>query len=176
MGTWNSWYHCTTHAYGSWLRGDPRGWRSRHDREHVDGDYRNPPPDGLYEKLHERSKRLMKRTRVRFDRDIRATVLLAVVERLQMESIPVAVASLNSSHPHVLARFDDQRCRWWIGRAKYHASMLGKKRGIAPAGGYWAKLGGLKPNAYRAHQIKTITSSVIATKARSSISTPHARN
>lgn len=36
---WNSWYHVTIHVYGSWLRGDPRGWRSRHHREHADGDY-----------------------------------------------------------------------------------------------------------------------------------------
>jgi hypothetical protein len=41
---WNDWYHVVVHVYGSWLRGDPRGWRARHHREHVDGDYKNPPP------------------------------------------------------------------------------------------------------------------------------------
>ena len=41
MPAWNHWYHCTAHTYGTWLRGDPRGWRARHHREHVDGDYRN---------------------------------------------------------------------------------------------------------------------------------------
>src|SRR4029079_6566514 len=43
---WNAWYHVTNHVCGSWVRGDPRGWRSRHHREHVDGDYKNPPPTG----------------------------------------------------------------------------------------------------------------------------------
>ena len=42
MLPWNDWYHCTTHTYGSWLRGDRRGWRARHHREHVQGDYKNP--------------------------------------------------------------------------------------------------------------------------------------
>ena len=60
---WNNWLHCTGSTYGTWLRGDPRGWRSR-DREHVDGDYKRPPPKGKYDELHEQSKRLMKRARV----------------------------------------------------------------------------------------------------------------
>jgi hypothetical protein len=58
---WLNWLHCTGSTYGSWLRGDPRGWRARRHREHVDGDYRTPPASGTYEAMHERSKRLMKR-------------------------------------------------------------------------------------------------------------------
>jgi len=34
---WNDWYHVVSHVYGSWLRGDPRGWRSVNHREHVEG-------------------------------------------------------------------------------------------------------------------------------------------
>src|SRR5687768_17438019 len=62
---WNDWYHVTVHVYGSWLRGDPKGWRSRHHREHCEGDYRNPPPTGKYDHLYELSKSLMKRDPIR---------------------------------------------------------------------------------------------------------------
>ena len=61
MSPWNDWYHTTAHTYGTWLRGDARGWRARHHREHVDGDYRNPPPKGKYDALYQYSKSLMKR-------------------------------------------------------------------------------------------------------------------
>jgi hypothetical protein len=48
---WNSWHHCTGSTYGAWLRGDPPGWRSKQHREHVDGDYKRPPPAGRYKEL-----------------------------------------------------------------------------------------------------------------------------
>src|SRR3954469_8997801 len=79
---WNNWYHCTTHTYGTWLRGDPRGWRARHHREHVIGDYKNPPPRGMYEKIFARSKSLMKRDAVRINRDeVIDFILRCVVDR-----------------------------------------------------------------------------------------------
>lgn len=43
---WNAWYHVLTNTYGTWLRGDRRGWRERHHRKHVEGDYKNPPKPG----------------------------------------------------------------------------------------------------------------------------------
>ena len=33
---WNGWYHVTGGTYGTWLRGDGRGWRDRKHRTHVD--------------------------------------------------------------------------------------------------------------------------------------------
>ena len=57
------------HTYGTWLPGDPKGFRTRHHREHIEGDYRNPPPKGIYEGLHECAKRSMKRDPVFLDPD-----------------------------------------------------------------------------------------------------------
>ena len=57
------WFHCTTHTYGAWLYGDPRGFRTRHHREHVEGDYKNPPPKGKYDRQYQRSKKLLKQRR-----------------------------------------------------------------------------------------------------------------
>jgi hypothetical protein len=31
------------HTYGTWLPGDPKGFRTRHHREHIEGDYKKPP-------------------------------------------------------------------------------------------------------------------------------------
>ncbi|MFI4859820.1 MAG: hypothetical protein ACIAXF_03960 [Phycisphaerales bacterium JB063] len=46
------WYHLVLHTHGSWLHGDPRGFRSRKHRLHSSGDYKNPPPQGEHAKLH----------------------------------------------------------------------------------------------------------------------------
>ena len=64
INPWNNWVHCCGSTYGTWVRGDPRGWRARHHREHVDGDYKNPPPPGKYKHEQARSKKLLKRQRV----------------------------------------------------------------------------------------------------------------
>src|SRR5258706_3182865 len=58
---WHDWYHVMGHTYGTWLPGDPKGFRTRHHREHVEGDYKHPPPKGKYDELWNRSKDLMKR-------------------------------------------------------------------------------------------------------------------
>src|SRR5438132_1090306 len=93
MRAWNGWYHCTASTYGTWLRGDPRGWRARHHREHVLGDYRSPPPKGMYGKLHERSKKLMKRGEVHIvDPRIRQIVVDEFVKRLQLAKRDVIIA------------------------------------------------------------------------------------
>ena len=49
MQPWRHWYHCNGSTYGTWLPGDPRGWRSRNHRVHVPGDYRTPPPPGRFD-------------------------------------------------------------------------------------------------------------------------------
>lgn len=55
------------HTYGTWLPWDGRGFRTRHHREHVDGDYRSPPPVGMYNGLRRHSKSSMKREPVHLD-------------------------------------------------------------------------------------------------------------
>src|SRR5687767_9614879 len=103
MSPWNDWYHCTAHTYGTWLRGDPRGWRARRHREHVEGDYRHPPPNGTYDALHAYSKSLMKRNPVKINRvPICAFILQCLVERLQEFHIPVPVACFDGIHAHAL--------------------------------------------------------------------------
>ncbi len=152
---WNHWYHVTVHAYGAWLRGDPRGWRALHHREHVDGDYKHPPPKGKYDNLHELSKALMKRDAVRIAAELRQLVAGAIAENLSRNGIQVLIVSLDSRHLHVLARFPDHKPRHWIGLAKKHASHSVRQLGLRSAkGGLWAKRSRAEPIADRGHQVE----------------------
>src|SRR5436190_14693419 len=76
------WFHVTTHTYGAWLYGDPRGFRTRRHREYVEGDYKNPPPPGKYADEYERSKESLKQEPVRLTPEFRAVVGAALRQRL----------------------------------------------------------------------------------------------
>jgi REP element-mobilizing transposase RayT len=56
--TGHGWCHVMWHTYGTWLHGDPRGFRDRYYRIHSSGDYRNPPPLGEHAGLHRYMKRI----------------------------------------------------------------------------------------------------------------------
>jgi hypothetical protein len=99
---WNNWYHVTVHTYGSWLRGDPRGWRSRNHREHVEGDYRKPPIKDSWGREFEHSKKIMKRSAVKVAVDLRPIVIQAIAQKIQSDGIELLVASLDANHLHLL--------------------------------------------------------------------------
>jgi len=153
---WNDWYHVVVHVYGSWLRGDPRGWRTRHHREHVDGDYKNPPPAGKYDRVYALSKSLMKREPVTIELELRQFVVEAIVDKLRRDGIEILVASVDAKHLHLLGRFRDHRPHHWVGRAKKHASHLVRQDGLREdSGGLWAKGARAEPIAERSHQVNT---------------------
>jgi hypothetical protein len=138
MQPWRDWYHVTLHTYGTWLRGDPRGWRSRHHREHIDGDYKRPPPKGKYDALFEYSKSLMKRDPVRIESELREFVLDALIDKLLENRIDVAIGSLDGIHGHLLLQCSDHNPRHWIGLAKKNASHLVRQLSLLEPGGLWA--------------------------------------
>lgn len=154
---WNKWYHVMSNAYGTWLRGDPRGWRTRHHREHVDGDYKHRPEAGTWEKLYSLSKRLMKRDAVRLDVDLREIVLDAVVDKLLVLEIELLVAALTRDHVHVLARFPEDDPRNKLGIAKKHASHFVRQAGLrTDEGGLWGKRSKVEPIRDRKHQLNVV--------------------
>jgi hypothetical protein len=142
-------------TYGTWLRGDPRGWRSRHHREHVEGDYRNPPPAGKYDALFEWSKKLMNRDPVHIREELRGLIVSESVARLRRGGIEVIVVSFDDHHLHALLRARDHNPRHWVGLAKKHTSLLLRQLGLSPnpTGGIWAKRCKAKPVGDRAHQL-----------------------
>src|SRR5690242_19796735 len=92
------WFHRVASTYGSWLPGDPRGFRARHHREHVEGDYRNPPPAGQYADLERRSRASLKQPPAVIPGPLRSVVGLALLERLRALGALVVCVSVSGQH------------------------------------------------------------------------------
>ena len=151
MQGWNGWYHVNGNTYGTWLPGDPRGWRERWHRRHVEGDYKDPPPAGLHEDRHERSKALLTGEAVRLNRRQRRVALEGIVEKLLDRDTELLAASVDAIHYHILARFADDHVRGPVGLAKKNASFLLREHGLP--GTVWARKCRALPVADRAHQL-----------------------
>jgi hypothetical protein len=126
------------HTYGTWLPGDSKGFRTRHHRQHVDGDYKNPPPKGKYNDLYQRSKSLMKRDPVELNTQQRKLALDAFVNSLLKRKIEVKAGAIDALHFHILAPFPDHNPRHWIGIAKKESSHFLKINACGIDGGIWA--------------------------------------
>ena len=163
MSAWNNWLHCTGSTKGAWLRGDPRGWRARHHREHCEGDYRNPPPKGAHDVLYELSKRLTRRKIVLTpeQRELACRVLAEALIYREVELIDLCVGA---KHFHVLARFKsldpdarpsetNRDPRHLIGIAKKRSARALSKAGLISEGGVWALRCRSLPIRDRAHQV-----------------------
>ena len=151
MFAWHHWYHCMGNTYGTWLPGDPRGFRTPSHRQHVEGDYRNPPPDGTYEGLHQSARESMKRDPVHLSVPLRTLVRDEFLKSLRTWRIEVAALSVGKVHFHVLARIVDNNPRHFVGLAKKESSAYLKQSGHAPAGGLWAQKCECVPIADTAH-------------------------
>lgn len=179
---WRGWYHAVATTYGTWLRGDPRGWRSRRHREHVEGDYRQPPPKGAYQFQFERSKRLMKHEPIILSPSSRVVVCQALVERLLELETELIVLAVASTHSHVVCRFAnwsggkynpaintpglrggnalqdgrDPVPRHVMGMAMKHASHEARQAGAKRPGPLWAKRPKFVPIEDREHQVNAV--------------------
>ena len=186
MRAWNNWLHCTITTYGTWLRGDPRGWRSRHHREHVEGDYKNPPPPGTYEREHRLSKSLMKRAPVKLNLSQRTVVCKELANSLLYQGVELVDLCVDVTHTHILARFvpledpgvqtpglvlpgdieslsdfqwNDQLkrvARQKIGLAKSRSARALSADGFLPPGRLWGIRGLVKPVRNRKHQLQIV--------------------
>ena len=148
------WYHCTTHTYGAWLPGDPRGFRTRHHREHIEGDYKRPPAPGTYTERHAASRELMPQAAVVFAADLREFVCRTLVTKLQSHGAQVLAASVSGRHVHFLARMPaGPTPRKWIGSAKRQVTFALKARGWT--GEVWAARSKVNPIKDYRHQVNT---------------------
>src|SRR5438874_8919554 len=95
---WNHWYHCTASTYGTWVRGDKRGWRARHHREHVEGDYKNPPPHERDFSLRKKSQKLMKKPPTYLMAEHAALAGAAMVRRLLDAQIELLSLAIDDHH------------------------------------------------------------------------------
>ncbi len=145
------WFHVVVSTYGSWVDGDPRGFRTRHHREHVEGDYNRPPPSGLYADRERRSRESLKEPPVVLPPDWRPVIGEAFRERLGGLGVQLLCISVSGQHVHYLAKMPPLRPRLWTGYAKRHAWFIMRARGWA--GQLWAKRSKATPVRDRRHQL-----------------------
>jgi len=115
-------FHIIWGTYGSWLPGDPRGFRTRHHRQHVDGDYRSPPPAGRYAGLHAHARRSLKQSEVVIPSDLREVVGRRCLERFVEEGVTVAALSVGGCHVHVAIVCPGDGLKQLVGRVKKTSS------------------------------------------------------
>lgn len=168
MSGWNGWYHCMTNTYGTWLPGDPRGFRTRKHREHVQGDYKSPPPKGPYDDRHAHAKELLKRNPVVLSVEAREMAADAIRHALvDVHHIKVLAIAVGATHIHLLARFPAKQrptdsirglrasdpVRHFVDIAKKESARQLSKAGLAEPGGVWSKRGKIVPLKDRQHQL-----------------------
>ena len=111
-------YHIQWNTYGSWLPGDPRGFRTKGHRMHVEGDYRNPPPEGTYDNLHAFVQSHMSNDEVIIPPDLRPAVGNACLEQFGIEDVYVYKLSVGGQHVHVAIDCLPDGLKQMIGRIK----------------------------------------------------------
>ena len=170
MSGWNGWYHCMSNTYGTWLPGDPRGFRTRKHREHVEGDYKKPPPELKYDSRHDQAKRSLKRDPVILSPDARRACVDALVHAwVDRHSVEVLAVSVSAMHMHVLARFgcvvaqkptpsrgglrERDPARFFVAVAKERSAKVLANAGLVKPGGVWAKRGKIVQIKNRSHQL-----------------------
>lgn len=175
---WNNWYHVVGNTYGTWLRGDPRGWRSRHHRDDCEGDYKSPPPAGKHDDKFALSQRLMRRERVILTPMQRRVACHEMVDTLRFHAVEIIDVCVTPRHYHILARFQPlvgkrfparipiagarndapisniRTPRHLVGVAKKQSSKRLTRENLAPPGGVWGVRCKPKPIKDRPHQLR----------------------
>jgi len=146
-----TWYHVTLTTYGAWLPGDPRGFRTRRHREHVEGDYKNPPAPGEYGSLEQHARATLKHAPVRLPPAYRAHLGKALLQRLDELGALVVCVAVSSQHVHLLAKMPRAERRKWVGAAKRHAWFALRDHGWK--GKLWGRRGRIEPVGNREHQL-----------------------
>ena len=152
MKAWNGWYHVNGNTYGTWLPGDPRGWREKRHRKHVAGDYKNLPPSGSGAGLHRHSRQLLTHQPVHLNQAQRQIAGQGLVEMLVRDGTKLLAVSMGAIHYHILGRFSDKQVLQRVGQAKRHAYYLLRARWQMKK--VWQRLSNVTPIADRPHQVR----------------------
>jgi hypothetical protein len=145
------WYHVILTTYGAWLDGDPRGFRTRRHKKHIEGDYTAPPPDAYMRRLR-RSHELLKHEPVGLSPRWQPIVGTAVRDRLFELEIRVLAIAVAERHVHVQMRAPFGTAKRYAGFAKRHAWHVVRNDGWT--GKLWAKGSKPVPIRTRNHQLR----------------------
>lgn len=117
-----SWFHITFSTYGTWLPGDPRGFRTWKHKIHSSGDYKHRPPKGEHAGLRTLARTTMRSRAVTLTRRQRETCAHAIVEKLTEKGCEVVAVAVTGQHVHLQIRLEDRDIKRVIGLAKQLAS------------------------------------------------------
>ena len=133
------WYHIILTFYGNWLPGDSRGFRTRNHHTHIEGDYKNPPPDGLYDGLLHHMESILKQEVVILSETQQGIVGKAMKEKLESLGVEIETVAVAGTHLHFLAKYPAEKYRQWTGLAKKHTWFILRDIGFQKQ--LWAKKG-----------------------------------
>lgn len=146
------WIHFVETVYGAWSYGDARGFRTRHHREHVEGDYKSPPATGLYAARLQTSLASLKQPPVIVPESLREFLGTAVRNRLEELGVFVLCLAQGGQHLHLLAKLaNGVDARDLMGLAKKHSAFELKAQGWR--GKLWGKRGKELRVRGREHQL-----------------------
>jgi len=148
------WFHITFAPYGAWLPGDPRGFRTRHHREHVEGDYKSPPTVGIHDVRLNRSRELLHADPVQFTPRERHLVLMALLERFVDSGVLIVAAAVSREHVHLVLKCRSAEVRRLVGLAKKNAWFALRSRGRRSR--IRAKRCRAEPIRDRSHQLNAV--------------------
>ena len=101
-----AWWHLILHTKGSWLHGDPRGFRSRDHRIHSNGDYKNLPPADEHLKLYLHQKSQLK-TAVVIPANLYPIIGKALHAKCLKIQVPVLAISAGPTHGHLQIEYEN---------------------------------------------------------------------
>lgn len=147
------WFHVEFSTYGTWLPGDPRGFRSWKHHIHSSGNYKDPPPEGEHAGLLASAVQKLKKPPVYLSPEQRRRVLdLLVAKAAEADALVLAIA-VSVNHTHVLLKVLPQALSRELGRLK-RASSHGMRAEIP--GSMWGSRFGSTRVATREHQLSAL--------------------
>jgi len=120
------WFHVEFNTFGTWLPGDPRGFRDHDHRIHSSGDYHHPPPPSEHQALRRSAQVSLHKQPVLLERGQQEQVGICLRDSLNAQGLRVHAIAVVSNHAHVLTSgtVDDASLRNVVGNAKRKSSLL----------------------------------------------------
>lgn len=116
------WFHVMFSTNGTWLPGDPRGFRACRHKIHSSGNYKSPPPQGEHEGLHIYAQWKMRDDPVTLTPEQRKIVAIELIAQLHERDCEVIAIAVGGRHVHIQLRAEGHDLRKTIGLAKPYAS------------------------------------------------------
>ncbi len=146
------WWHVILGTRGSWLPGDPRGFRSRGHRIHSSGDYHDSPPADEHAGLHTYQRRRAAAA-VLVSSELRRMVGQGLLAALQKKDHRCLAIAVDATHTHMLLELhvDVARVTRLVGYLKQTSSRAVSNH---LPGHVWARGGRPIPIGDRGHQMR----------------------